>query len=118
MGRLGHWGRQVKWGEGQGRVGGQRGQPRSLQMHTPQERVSAPGEFTALCVAESLQSCPTLCDPMGCNPPGSSVHGILQARILEQVTMPSSRGFSPPRDRTLVSPASCIGRQVLYVVPK
>ena len=74
---------KVKWGEGQGRVGGQRGQPRSLQMHTPQERVSEPGEFTVLCVAKSLQSCPTLCDPMGCNPPGSSVHGILQARILE-----------------------------------
>ena len=40
------------------------------------------------------QSCPTLCDPMDCNPPGSSVHGILQARILEWVTMPSSRGSS------------------------
>ena len=36
-----------------------------------------------LCIAKPFQSCPTLCDPMGCNPPGSSVHGILQARILE-----------------------------------
>ena len=44
--------------------------------------------------AKSLQSCPTLCDPMNCSPPGSSVHGILQARILEWVDMPSSRGFS------------------------
>ena len=52
-----------------------------------------------LCVpAKSLQLCPTLCDPMNYSPPGSSVHGILQARILEWVAMPSSRGSSPPRD--------------------
>ena len=37
------------------------------------------------------QSCPALCDPMDCNPPGSSVHGILQARILEWVAIPFSR---------------------------
>ena len=55
----------------------------------------------------SLQSCPTLCDPMDCSPPGSSVHGILQARILEWVAMPSSRGYSRPRDRTRVSWGSC-----------
>ena len=41
--------------------------------------------------AKSLQSCPTLCDPMDCSPPGSSVHGILQARTLEWVAMLSSR---------------------------
>ena len=41
--------------------------------------------------AKSLQLYPTLCDPMDCSPPGSSVHGILQARILEWVAMPSSR---------------------------
>ena len=46
------------------------------------------------------QLCPTLCNPMDCSPPGSSVHGILQARILEWVAMPSSRGLSGPRDRT------------------
>ena len=45
--------------------------------------------------AESLQSCLSLCDPMDCSPPGSSVLGILQARILQWVTMPSSRGRSP-----------------------
>jgi len=50
-----------------------------------------------------LQSCPTLCDLMDCSPPGSSVHGILQARVLEWVAMPSSRGSSRPRDRTHVS---------------
>ena len=48
--------------------------------------------------AKSLQSCLTLYDPMDCSPPGSSVHGILQARILEWLAMPSSRGSSPPRD--------------------
>ena len=49
------------------------------------------------------QSCPTLCDPVDCSPPGSSVHGILQARILEWVVIPLSKGSSQPRDRTQVS---------------
>ena len=49
------------------------------------------------------QSHPTLCDHMDCSPPGSSVHGILQARILEWVAMFSSRGSSRPRNRTRVS---------------
>ena len=46
------------------------------------------------------QSCLTLCDPMDCSPPCSSVHGVLQARLLEWVAMPSSRGSSLPRDQT------------------
>ena len=45
--------------------------------------------------AKSLQSCPTLCDPMDYSPPGSSVHVILQSRILEWVVVPSSRGYLP-----------------------
>ena len=49
------------------------------------------------------QSCLILSDPMDCSPPGSSVHGILQARILEWVAIPSSRGSSWPRDQTQVS---------------
>ena len=49
------------------------------------------------------QSCPTLCDPMDCDPPGSSVHGILQARILEWLAVPFSRGSPWPRDQTWVS---------------
>ena len=49
------------------------------------------------------QSCPTLCDPMDCSPPGSSTHGFLHARILEWVAIPFSRGSSWPRDRTWVS---------------
>ena len=44
--------------------------------------------------AKLLQSCPTLCDPMDCSPPGSSAHGVIQARILKWVAMPSSRGSS------------------------
>ena len=63
------------------------------------------------CCRLVAQSCPTLCDPMDCSPPGPSVHGILQARILEWVAMPSSRGSSRPKDQTLVS---CNGRWVLY----
>ena len=62
---------------------------------------------------KSLHSCSILCDPMDCSLPGSSVHGILQARILEWVAVPSSRGSSRTSDRTHVSYASCIGRQVL-----
>ena len=64
------------------------------------------------CVRACLvaQLCQTLCDPMDCRPPGSSVHGILRARILEWVAMPSSRGSSRSRDRTRVSDVSCIGR--------
>ena len=57
------------------------------------------------------QSCSTLCDPMDCSLPGSSVHGILQARILEWVVMHFSRGSSQPRDQTF---HSCIGRRILY----
>ena len=52
---------------------------------------------------EVTQSCPTLCDPMDYSPPGSSVHGILQVRILEWVAISFSRGSSQPRDRTRVS---------------
>ena len=58
--------------------------------------------------------CPTLCDPMDCSLPGSSVYGILQARILEWIAISFSRGSSQPRDRTQVSCVSCIGRQILY----
>ena len=53
--------------------------------------------------SEVAQLCPTLCDPMDCSLPGFSVHGILQARILEWVTISFSRGSSRPRDRTRVS---------------
>ena len=53
--------------------------------------------------SEVTQSCPTLCDPVDCSPPGFFVHGILQARILEWVTISFSRGSSWSRDQTQVS---------------
>ena len=57
-----------------------------------------------MCVhAQLLQLCVTLSDPMECSPPGSFVHGILQTRVLEGIAMPLSRGFSWPRDWTLLS---------------
>ena len=60
----------------------------------------------------SAQSRPTLCNPRDCSPPGYSVHGILQARILERVAVPVSRGSSQPRDRTWVS---CIAGRLFTV---
>ena len=49
-----------------------------------------------MCVcAKLIQSCPILCDPMDCNPPGSSVHGLLQVKIMEWIAMPSSMGWNP-----------------------
>ena len=54
-------------------------------------------------MSEVAQSCPTLYDPMNCSPPGSSVHGIFQAWILEWVAISFSRGSSWPRDWTQVS---------------
>ena len=53
-----------------------------------------------LYAAKSLQSCLTLCDPIDGSPPGSSAHGILQAKILKWVAILYSRGSFPPRDRT------------------
>ena len=53
--------------------------------------------------SEVTQPCPTLCDPVDCSPPGSSIHGILQARILEWGAVSFSRGSSQPRDWTRVS---------------
>ena len=55
-------------------------------------------EAAAAAAAKSLQSCPTLGDPMGCSLPGSSAHGIFQARILEWVAIPFSRGSSQQTD--------------------
>ena len=61
--------------------------------------------------AKSLQSCPALCDSMDDSPLGSFVHGILQARIMQWVAMPFSRGSSDPwiEPATLLSPALACG---------
>ena len=60
--------------------------------------------------SEVAQSCPTLCNPMDCSLPGSSVHGIFQARVLEWVAIAFSRGSSWPRDWTRVS--GIVGRRL------
>ena len=71
-----------------------------IEPASPQAPASTGEFFTTrvtwetLVFAKSLQSCPTLCNPMDCHPQGSSVHGILQARILEWVALTSSRGSS------------------------
>ena len=64
--------------------------------------------------AKSLQLCSTLCKPVDCSPLGSSVHGILQVRILDWIAMPFSRGSPQLRNQTHISYVSCIGMWVLY----
>ena len=75
--------------------------------------------YMSMCVYVCLvtQSRLTLHDPMDCSPPDSSVHGILQPRILEWVAISFTRGSSWPRDWTWVSCISCTGRQILTTVP-
>ena len=75
--------------------------------------------------AKLLQLCLTLCNPMDHSLPGSSIHGILQARILEWVAMCSLRGFSQPRDRTCVScitgrffTAESLGKPIISICMK
>ena len=70
--------------------------------------------YTSNCVCSVSQFCPILWDPVDCSSPGSSVHGILQARILEQTAISFSRGSFWSRDQTHFSFISCIGRQKLY----
>ena len=60
------------------------------------------------------QSRPTVCDPLNCSPPGSPVHGIFQARILEWIAISYSRGSSWPGNWTCMSCVSCVSRQILY----
>ena len=62
----------------------------------------------------SLQLCPALCDLMDYSLIGSSVHGILQTRILEQVAIPFPKGSFRPGDGTCISYISCIGSRILY----
>ena len=65
--------------------------------------------YTSACAcAKSLQSCLTLCDPLNCSSPGSSVRETLPTRILEWVALPFSWGSSRPRDQTCISCNSCI----------
>ena len=85
-----------------------RGSPWAAQGHpqtAPHTTLLVPSHVCA----KLLHSCLSLCDPVEDSPPGSSIHGILQARILEWVAMPFSRGSSRPRDRTHISYIFCIG---------
>ena len=66
-------------------------------------------------VSMHVQPCPTLCDPMDCSSPGSSVQGILQARTLKWVAISFSTVSSQPRDRIHVSCISCTGRRILHL---
>ena len=61
------------------------------------------GSLILCCCSSVTKLCLTLCDPVDCSSPGSSIHGILQARILEWVAISFSRGSFQPRDRTWVS---------------
>ena len=70
--------------------------------------------WNCTCVCSVASVCLTLCDPMDCSPAGSSVHGILQARILEWVAIPSSRESSQPRDWDWVSCVSCIASSFFF----
>ena len=73
---------------------------------------SAPEASASL--SSALLLCPTLSDPMDCSPQGSSVHGILQARMLEQAATPSSRGSSRSRDETSISHIAKMAKWALY----
>ena len=83
----------------------------------PLTQSQAPGgQQPCVCVCVCVcvlagQSCPILCDPMDCSLPGSSIHGILQARLLEWVAISFSRGSSQPRNKTWVS---CISGKFFY----
>ena len=83
----------------------------------PSEPPGKPMYSSCVHHAQLLQSCPILHDPMDGSLPGSSVHGVIQARILEWVAMPSSRGSSWPRDWTNVSCGSCIAGRFFTTEP-
>ena len=70
-------------------------------------------DYAAYMYAKLLQSCPTLCDPVDCSQPGSSLQGILQVRMLEWVSMLSPGNLSNPGIKLAFSFVSCIGKQVL-----
>ena len=69
--------------------------------------------YLLYCMSVYAQSCLTLWDPMDGSPPGSSVYGIFQVRILERVAISFSKGSFWPRDRTHISWVSCTGWQIL-----
>ena len=127
-------GRGERWGEGrrwnacqafwasfQGSWAGSVGEPRGAAWGQrawwglcllPFPQISLSIYLISACM--HAQSFPTLCAPMGCNPRGSSVHGLFQARILEWVAISLSSRSSWPKDWTVISCSSCTGWQILY----
>ena len=78
------------------------------------KKLLCPLTLNSVRVCSVTQLCLALWDPVDCSPPGSSVHGILQARVLERVAISFSRGASQLRDETHVSCVSCTGRWIFY----
>ena len=87
--------------------------PRSAFLTWCSPCVYSSGSSCLLVMYVHTQDQPTLCDPMDCSPPGSSLHGTFQARVLEWVAISASRRSSQPRDWSCVSWGFCVGRQVL-----
>ena len=107
-----------KWSQREGNTDrpAEPGPSTSPQAWRRASRTRSPTPVSALlfCTVRSAQSCPALCHTLDCGPPGSSVHGILQARILEWAATSSAGGSSWPRDPTRTSSVSCTGRRVLH----
>ena len=82
-----------------------------VSKHNKKDKYPFPSYFLPLFIHSVAKLCLILCHPVDCSPPGSSVHGILQARILEWFALSASIGSCCPRDQTQ---ASCIGIQILY----
>ena len=76
--------------------------PQSTGYHHCSMGEAIASKCLSMCVCSAAKSYPTLGDPIDCSPPGKFVHGILQARILEWVSISFSRGSSPPRDQSHV----------------
>ena len=89
------------------------------EMHRKQEFLNLKGLLVSCSTTSAVlssQSCMTLCEPMDCSPPGSSVHSISQARKLEWVAISFSRGSSRPREWTCISCISCIARLIHHKI--
>ena len=87
-----------------------------LSVEPASVKASASVQCHTAVLCSVTQSCPTLWDPNDCSPPGSSVHGLLQARILEWVAMSYSRGSSRPKDWTHVS-CICSHQRKINIIP-
>ena len=102
-----HWVLMLEWQMSYNRSVTRTAALRSLYVYCPRAKNSFYSKIIKYthCKGKVLvaQLCPTPCDPMNCNPPGSSVHGVSQGRILEWVAVPFSRWSSRPRDQTQVS---------------